>query len=245
VRDLANLEAELKYQFREPALLRMALLHPSIAHEASGVALETNQRLEFLGDAVLQLSLSDVLYRKFPRHAEGALTKARAGLVNRSTLVKLARQLDLGRYLQVSRGEESSGGRDRPSALADAFEAVLGAVYLDGGFAAAQQLVGELFKAELGEMEDVPVLINPKGELQEWLQAKYPDAPEYHIVRISGPDHDRVFECKVTHNGKELARGMGKSKKTAESEAAQRALAALQNPAAEEAPAPTPTSSEL
>jgi len=208
------------------SLLRLALTHPSVAHEQSA-PIQTNQRLEFLGDAVLQLVLTGELYEKFPTFGEGPLTKARAQLVNRRSLAEQARQLGLGQHLILSRGEEISGGRERLSALADTFEALLGAVFLDGGFDAARNFVLRQFGASFGELSNIPTLENPKGELQEFLQATSTEAPRYHVVSATGPDHDRVFECTVHHAGAELARGQGKSKKAAESEAAMAALARL------------------
>ena len=224
--DPRDLQSQLGYQFREPELLRLALTHPSVAHE-QGVPIQHNQRLEFLGDAVLQLILTRELYRNFPAFGEGPLTKARAKLVNRRSLAEKGRSLGLGNYLILSRGEEMHGGRDRPSTLADAFEAVLGAIFIDGGFDAASGFLSSLFQDALGELSVIPILENPKGELQEFLQARSTEAPEYRVVSASGPDHDRVFECTVHHAGVELARGAGKSKKAAESEAALAALTKL------------------
>ncbi len=221
-----ELQEKLGYAFRDPALLTLALTHPSVAHE-QGAPLQTNQRLEFLGDAVLQLVLTRELYDKFPAFEEGPLTKARAKLVNRRTLAEHARELGLGQHLVVSRGEELHGGRDRLSALADAYEAVLGAVFLDGGFDVAHDVILRRFHRAFGALSVIPILENPKGELQELLQAASSEPPQYHVVSASGPDHDRVFECTVHHGGVELARGRGKSKKAAESEAALAALKAL------------------
>jgi ribonuclease-3 len=223
VSDLAELQDRLGYVFRDPALLRLALTHPSVAHE-QGAALQTNQRLEFLGDAVLQLVLTRELYEKFPAVNEGPLTKARAKLVNRRTLAEHGRRLGLGEHMFLSRGEELHGGRERGSALADGFEALVGAVFLDGGFELAREMLLRLFEGATGQLSVIPILENPKGELQEWLQAVSPEAPRYHVVSATGPDHDRLFECTVHHNGEELARGHGKSKKAAESEAASAAL---------------------
>jgi ribonuclease-3 len=220
------LQDRLGYVFRDTALLQLALTHPSVAHE-QGSPVQTNQRLEFLGDAVLQLVLTRELYEKFPGFGEGPLTKARAKLVNRRTLAERARQLGLGQHLILSRGEEQNGGRERLSALADTYEALLGALLLDGGFGAASDFILRQFQAAFGGLLVIPILENPKGELQELLQAISPEAPEYQVVSASGPDHDRVFECTVHHAGAELARGQGKSKKAAESEAAMAALAKL------------------
>ena len=224
--DYSELQARLGHNFRNPDLLRLALTHPSVAHE-QGVPVQHNQRLEFLGDAVLQLVLTRVLYEKFPAFGEGPLTKARAKLVNRRSLAEKGRHLGLGEYLILSRGEETHGGRERPSALADTYEAVLGAIFLDGGFEAAREMVQNQFRDEFSGLAAIPILENPKGELQEFLQARSSEAPHYHVVSASGPDHDRIFECIVQHEGIELARGSGKSKKAAESEAALAALALL------------------
>jgi ribonuclease-3 len=216
----------LGYNFRNADLLRLALTHPSVAHE-SGVASEHNQRLEFLGDAVLQLVLTQKLYEQFPALDEGPLTKARAKLVNRDTLAEHARKLNLGAHLILSRGEEMHGGRERSGALADAFESLLGAIFLDGGFNAAHEFILREFTDDFGELGESSGIENPKGELQELLQSKSPNAPEYKTVSATGPDHDRVFECVVLHEEKELARGSGKSKKAAESDAALAALEKL------------------
>lgn len=221
--DLAALQARLGHKFRDEGLLRLALTHPSVAHE-KGVAMQHNQRLEFLGDAVLQLALTRELYERFPAFDEGPLTKARAKLVNRRTLAVHGRDVTLGEHLILSRGEESHGGRERSSALADAFESIIGAIFLDGGYEAARGFILREFNPTLSEMGAPPSLENPKGELQELLQAKSPDAPKYLVASATGPDHDRVFECTVHHGGVELARGSGKSKKAAESEAALNAL---------------------
>ncbi|HXT40441.1 MAG TPA: ribonuclease III [Candidatus Angelobacter sp.] len=224
--DLNTLQTGLGYSFRDESLLRLALTHPSVAHE-QGTAVQHNQRLEFLGDAVLQLVLTGELYEKFPSLGEGPLTKARAQMVNRRMLAGRGRRLGLGEHLILSRGEEGSGGRERPSALADAFEALLGAIFLDAGFDAARDFVLRQFREEFGELEVIPNLDNPKGELQEMLQANSTEAPQYQLESVAGPDHDRVFESAVYHRGVELGRGTGKSKKEAESQAALAALESL------------------
>jgi ribonuclease III len=228
VSDYRQLQDQLGYQFKDASLLQISLTHPSVAHEL-GAPLQHNQRLEYLGDAVLQLILTRELYEKFPQFGEGPLTKARAKLVNRRALAEMARRLGLGQHLILSRGEESHGGRDRPSALADAFEALLGAVFLDGGFAAADRVILRHFGDLFGQISGIPIIENPKGELQELLQSRSPEAPQYYVASTTGPDHDRIFECSVHHQGVELARGRGPSKKSAESEAAQAALAALRS----------------
>ena len=224
--DYDELQKRLGYHFQDLAQLKLALTHPSVAHE-KGLPSQTNQRLEFLGDAVLQLALTRELYEKFPGFGEGPLTKARAKLVNRRSLAERARQLELGAHLILSRGEEISGGRERQSALADTFEALLGAIFLDGGFDAARHFILSQFAPPLEDLSVMPTLDNPKGELQELLQSFSTEAPRYHVASATGPDHDRVFECTVHHAGAELARGQGKSKKAAESEAALAALVKL------------------
>lgn len=220
----------LGYTYRDPSLLELALTHPSVAHEAPGMR-PHNQRLEFLGDAVLSLVLTRELYNKFPDFGEGPLTKARAQLVNRRALAAQARALQIGEHLILSHGEETSGGRSRPSALADAFEALIGSMFLDGGYEAASEFILRRFHDFFGELTELPSLENPKGELQELLQAESPAAPQYAITSVTGPDHDREFACVVTHAGTELGRGRGKSKKEAESNAAMDALRHLVRPA--------------
>lgn len=228
VPDLEVFQTRLGYRFKNEDHLRLALTHPSVAHEQN-TGVEHNQRLEFLGDAVLQLALTGELYEKFPTAGEGPLTKARAQMVNRKTLAAQAKRLDLGTQLNLSRGEEASGGRERSSTLADAFEALLGAVFIDGGFKPARELILREFGGAFGELQVIPNLENPKGELQEFIQATSNVAPQYQIESVTGPDHDRIFECTVYHDEKELGRGVGKSKKAAESQAARRALEALQS----------------
>lgn len=226
--DFPALQARLGHDFKNAALLELALTHPSVAHEQSA-SLQHNQRLEFLGDAVLQLVLTHELFDRFPGFEEGPLTKARAKLVNRRSLAEKGRWLGLGGELRMSRGEEQHGGRERPSALADAFEAVLGAIFLDGGFTAAETFVKKHFKDAFIGLQEIPAVDNPKGELQELLQSRSAESPRYRVASTTGPDHDRVFECTVHHEGRELARGRGKSKKDAEGEAAREALKKLQS----------------
>ncbi|MEN9733452.1 MAG: Ribonuclease 3 [Verrucomicrobiota bacterium] len=222
------LEQALGHRFRDPSLLVLALTHPSLANETgTGSRQQHNQRLEFLGDAVLQLVITMELYRSFPGSGEGPLTQARAQMVNRSSLAEQGRRLGLGEHLILSRGEETTGGRTRSSTLADAFEAVMGAVFLDGGFEQATEVIRGLFRDAFGELDELPNLSNPKGELQELLQAKSPVPPRYEQVSVSGPDHSRQFECAAYHGDVELGRGMGRSKKLAESAAALAALERL------------------
>jgi ribonuclease-3 len=180
-----------------------------------------------LGDAVLQLVLTRELYMKFPAYGEGPLTKARAQLVNRRMLAEHGKRLNLGQYLLLSRGEESSGGRERQSSLADAYEAVVGALFLDSNYDSAREFILREFHDVFGGLQVLPTIDNPKGELQELLQSLTNEAPQYKLEATTGPDHDRVFECTVHHRGVELGRGKGKNKKDAESQAALMALEKL------------------
>ena len=230
VADLDSFQTRIGYAFRDVALLRLALTHPSVAHEHGGSP-PHNQRLEFLGDSVLQLALTRELYEKFTMVGEGPLTKARAQMVNQRALAEQAARIGLGEHLILSRGEESNGGRARPSILADAFEALVGAIFLDGGYDLAREFILRQFHDSFGALEVIPSLDNPKGELQELLQAQSPESPQYHLEAVAGPDHDRVFECAVRYRGEEIGRGKGKSKKVAESEAALAALAGLRQKA--------------
>lgn len=224
--DLDSLQERLGIRFRDEGLLRLALTHPSVAHEQAA-EVQHNQRLEFLGDSVLQLVLTRILYERFPGFGEGPLTKARAQLVNRRTLADQGARLRLGDHLILSRGEEMNRGRERPSTLADAFEALLGAIFLDGGYEAAQTFITTQFGEVFGELQGIPNLDNPKGDLQEVLQASSPEPPQYRLLSVTGPDHDRLFESAVYYRGEELGRGQGKSKKEAESQAALQALSLL------------------
>ena len=235
--DPDEFQTRLGYAFRDATLLRLALTHPSVAHEHGGPMLH-NQRLEYLGDAVLQLILTRELYDKFPAVGEGPLTKARAQMVNQRALAERGEQLGLGECLILSRGENANGGRARPSILADAFEALVGAVFLDGGYEVAREFVRRQFHGSFGVLEVIPRLDNPKGELQEWLQAQSTDSPQYQLAAVAGPDHDRVFECAVHYRGAEIGRGKGRSKKAAESSAALAALIHLRPKVGEPPPNP-------
>ncbi len=220
---MTGLEEILGYKFRNPLLLAEALTHPSLAYESRRPHFD-NQRLEFLGDAVLQLVLTEELFRMFPEFPEGRLTKLRARLVSRRALAQFAGELDIGAFVMLGKGEETSGGRRRVSTMADAFEALIGAVYLDGGQEMARQVVLRFCGAEVRALADSPEERNPKGELQECLQAISAAAPGYQIVSEHGPDHRKVFQAEVVWGGVRLGTGRGKSKKEAEASAAADAL---------------------
>jgi ribonuclease-3 len=224
---LQRLQKLIGYEFKNPELLLEALTHPSMAHERGADVNFHNQRLEFLGDAVLQLVLTDRIYRLYPGLPEGKLTQMRAHLANRHTLYRRAMALELGRHLLLGKGEEASGGRHRVSNLADAYEALLGAIYLDGGMRAARKFVLVQFAEEFKNIKQTTSRQNPKGRLQELLQTRAANGPVYRVVHESGPDHSKRFEAVVEWEGRVIGRGSGSSKKQAETVAAQNALAAL------------------
>lgn len=217
------LEQRLGYRFRKPALLDEALTHPSVGHEKQRHH-KDNQRLEFLGDAVLQLVITEYLYSHFPAEREGRLTKLRARLVSRDALKTHAQCLDLGRHLLLGRGEEASGGRERTSTLADAFEAVIGGIYLDSDFATARDFILRETHLALEQVLDKPVDVNPKGQLQETLQSIAMQGPTYEVLSATGPEHAKTFLVEVRWSDLLLGQGSGRSKQAAEIEAARNAL---------------------
>lgn len=213
----------LGYQFKDPHLLMQALTHKSFSNEQVSVTLH-NERLEFLGDAVLELAVSDWVYRRYPDIPEGGLTRIRSEVVCETGLTTVARHLRLGDGLRLGKGEEKSGGREKPSLLSDALEAILGAVYCDGGFAAACQVVEVIFSELIDVTARSRYGTDYKTCLQERLQAGYGRLPEYTLTQVSGPDHERVFSMEVRFDGKLLGSGCGPSKKRAEQQAAAAAL---------------------
>lgn len=221
---MAPLESLIEYTFQNPLILTEALTHASLAYENHRHHAD-NQRLEFLGDSVLQVILSTELFLRMKGADEGLLTKARSQLVSTKALARLARQQNFGAYLLMGRGEESNGGRTRESTLADVFEAVTGAIFLDGGLNAAKAFVLRAFASELESLQSSPLELNPKGELQEIIQSIGNCPPSYAILSAEGPDHLKSFVAVVSWLGTELGHGTGRSKKEAESEAARQALA--------------------
>ena len=217
------LEERIGHKFRNSLLLAEALTHPSLGHETHRHHFD-NQRLEFLGDAVLQLVITEHLFAMFPREAEGRLTKLRSRLVSREALRRHAVKLELGQFLMMGRGEEACGGRERTSTLADAFEALLGAIYLDTNLATTRTFVLTLAAEDLAQIEIEPIDINPKGHLQELLQAISPRSPVYELLSESGREHEKTFAVRVLWEGMALGEGAGKSKKQAETAAACEAM---------------------
>lgn len=223
--DLGELQVRIAYHFREPELLVRALTHSSCAHEQGDVT-AANERLEFLGDAVLDLLVSELLMERDSEADEGVLSRSRAAAVNTDALADRARALELGRWVRLGRGERLSGGPDKASILANVFEALLGAVYLDGGLEPARSLVRRELLPELAALDAAAG--DAKTRLQEWLQRRGRPVPHYETVAERGPDHRKEFEVEVSVGAQVLASGVGRSKRSAEQGAAQRALAALE-----------------
>jgi ribonuclease III len=219
------LEQRIGYKFRNSLLLAEALTHPSLGHETQRHHFD-NQRLEFLGDAVLQVIFTEHLFRLFPQFSEGQLTKLRSRLVSREGLKVHAINIGLGTYLMMGRGEEASGGRQRASILADAYEALVGAMYLDSNIEVVRRFVLDEAQQDIERVTQQPLEVNPKGQLQEILQAISPKSPSYEIVSQTGPEHHKLFVAKVIWDGLQLGSGSGSSKKQAETAAALSALKA-------------------
>ena len=234
--DLQSLQTTLGYQFRDEGLLEHALTHRSRAHEDSSGGVRDNESLEFLGDAVLGLVISDRLFRECPDYDEGEKSKAKARLVSAATLARLGEQLGLGDYLLLGRGEEKTGGRRKPSLIADGFEAVVAAIYLDGGITAADAFIERQFRSALDDVRAgrtvIGVVADHKSALQEWLQANGRPLPDYHLAGVQGPDHQKVFTVEVRVESQAVGTADGRSKKEAEQKAASRALEALTSPEA-------------
>jgi len=220
--DLKELEQTLDYRFHDQAVLRQALTHPSHEHERAGSG--DYQRLEFLGDAVLGMVLTEALYLRFPEHDEGVLSRYRSQVVDQNTLADIARSIGLGRFIRLGRGEEQGGGREKDSILADVLEAVIAAVYLDDGLEQAQRLIVRLFDQILDLRESTLKINDAKSELQEQLSAKRLPSPHYFLSEESGPPHDRLFRFQVLVDGTVIGEGEGRSKKNAQQAAAAQAL---------------------
>jgi ribonuclease III len=218
-----TLEDRIGHAFGKPELLALALVHRSALARAG----QNNEKLEFLGDAVLDLAVSDLLMKRFPTADEGELSKRRAALVNARVLAAKAAAMNLGAELRLGKGEEKSGGRKKASILAAAFEAVIGAVYLDGGFGAAREVVSHHFREDLARAAGESP-IDHKSRLQEITQQLFHETPSYALVRASGPDHDRAFVVEISIAGRLSGRGEGKSKKEAEQHAALEALSEIE-----------------
>ena len=219
VADYSELEAVLGIPFTDRSLLEQALRHPSWCNEQGEPRPDDNERLEFLGDAVLDLVVSHRVMTRFPKAHEGDLSVTRQQIVSEAALSEVARQLDIGKWILLGRGEEKSGGRDKPKILADMFEALIGAVYLDGGYAAASDMLDRVLGTKMATVE-LKNFYDFKTRLQATAQARLKATPTYHVVQELGPDHDKRFVVAVQINNDEWARAVGKSKKEAEQMAA-------------------------
>ena len=217
-------QKKIGYEFKDRNLLTQALTHSSFSNEKRMSKLASNERLEFLGDAVLELTTSEFLFEKYPERPEGELTRLRASLVCEQTLAFCTRALDLGKYLLLGKGEDMTGGRDRKSILSDAMEAVIGAIYLDGGFANAKEFI---HKFVLNDMEHKQLFFDSKTILQELVQGHYEEELNYQLISESGPDHDKKYLVEVRIGKRAIGQGEGRTKKGAEQEAAYHALLAL------------------
>lgn len=227
MKQLADLQEKLSYSFRNPELLSTALTHRSYVNENPQSGGEDNERLEFLGDAVLGLCVSDLLMKKHADFDEGTLSKIRSALVNEKPLAKLASQLGLGDCLLLGRGEDHSGGRAKESLLANALEAVIAAIYLDSSFSKTKTLMKRLMKPLMKDEAIAAQALDYKTALQEICQKKYKTAPVYTLLAESGPDHEKIFEMEVVIGEDIRQIGRGKSKKEAQKQAAQKAWESL------------------
>lgn len=226
---LDELERKLAYSFVDRSLLANALLHRSHIHVTGQERGSSNERLEFLGDAVLGLVVNEYLYREFGDRSEGDLTKMKSLLVCGACLSEIAGKHDLGVHIRMSRSEAATGGRERSSILADTTEAIIGAVYLDGGLDAARRVIGRLLLDGADRVLANRSEMNYKSRLQELIQAEHKTPPRYRVVAVEGPDHDRVFRVTVSFDGRVLGTGDGRNKKAAEQTAAAAALEALEH----------------
>ena len=225
--DLGALQETLGVSFHDLSLLEQAMVHSSYINENPGYATFSNERLEFVGDAILGFIIAEKLYQDFSGLAEGELTKLRSVLVRRDTLSRVARTIRLGDYLYLGKGEEASGGRHKSANLAGALEAMIAAVFLDQGLTITRELVLKLFDEELQKVIRQGTEVDYKSRLQELIQSRYQSTPDYRLIEATGPDHDKRFTVEVVLGDTVLGRGSGKSKKVAESEAARSALAQL------------------
>lgn len=221
---LDEFQRRLEYRFRQQRLLIEALTHKSYLNEVGGAEETDNERLEFLGDAVLDLVVSEYLVQAFPEAAEGELSKLRSRLVSEKTLSRVAQRIGLGDLLRLGRGETKTQGHSKPSILADALEAVFAAVYLDGGPEAAARCVKAVFSEELASCDRTLTRGDYKTDLQEFCQRKFEMLPHYRTIRETGPDHEKMFEVEILIRGERYGVGAGKSKKEAEQMAAKQAL---------------------
>ncbi len=224
---IRDIQSNLGITFHNPSLLRQAFVHTSFINENQGADIHDNQRMEFLGDAVLTMIFAELLYREFPDLPEGKLTELRISLIRQEKLAEKASALKLGSYLVLGKGEDLSGGRERRNNLADTFEALIAAIFLDQGMERTRQFVIDNYRKDISAIHAGKPVLNYKALLQELMQAKFKTLPEYEIIEATGPDHDKLFCVSVALGEVVLAIGSGKTRKVAESEAARIALGKL------------------
>lgn len=224
VRDLSLLEKKIQVKFADLGYLKKAMTHKSYANENRGENIKDNERLEFLGDAVLDLVISEYIFRHYPDYPEGELAKTRAVVVSAPTLARIAKKIGLGQYLLLGRGEEMTGGRERDSILADAFEALVGAIYLDQGLQIVSQFILDYLVEEISTVERGEHLRDYKTLLQEEIQKRSNTRPLYRVVHEEGPDHDKRFTVQVEYKNRIIGTGIGQSKKEAQQRAAADAI---------------------
>ncbi|MBU1119657.1 ribonuclease III [Patescibacteria group bacterium] len=225
------IEAKLGIVFKDKSLLDVALTHRSYLNEHKEIALQNNERIEFLGDAVLELIISSYLFKKYPDKPEGDLTNIRAALVRTESLAEESRNLGIGEYLRMSKGEKESGGRDKDYLLANTFEAVLGAIYQDQGFDVCKEYIERTLLMKADRIVENNLFIDPKTQAQEIIQAKFKVTPIYEVLKQDGPDHEKTFTVALKINNKQIASGTGSSKQKAEEAAAKETVNLLENQA--------------
>jgi ribonuclease-3 len=218
--ELYSLENKIRITFKDTSLLKQVFIHSSYSNENPEYADMNNERLEFLGDSVLNFVISGKIYQKFPSLPEGKLTEIRVSLIREETLAQMASDLDLGTYMYLGKGEEATGGRGRQTNLADTFEALIGALFLDQGLPKTRDFILRQFNNQLNIIKNGTIATNYKSLLQEFTQAEYTILPRYQLVKETGPDHDKKFTVRVMLGDRILGTGSGKSKKAAEMEAA-------------------------
>lgn len=229
-RQLVRLEKNLSLKFKNRSLLNRSLTHRSYINEAYGKkSVSDNERLEYLGDSVLALVVNEYLFKIYPDYPEGQLAKIKSAVVSEPFLAKAARTINLGEYLLMGKGEESTGGKNRSSILANAFEALIGAIYLDLGFKASRKFILTYLKSDIERIDSLTYLRDPKTTLQEYVQKTYKTRPEYYVKLETGPDHEKHFTVELCINEKKVSTGNGSSKRKAEKDAAINALKMIEN----------------
>lgn len=227
-RNIDRLQKALRVKFKNKSLLMRAVTHRSYVNE-SGRTVKNNERLEYLGDSVLGLVVNEYLFKVFEEYREGKLAKIKSAVVSEATLAKIAEEMSLGGYILMGKGEEHSGGRERPSILANTLEAIIGALYLDSGLKMSRIFILSLLREEIDSVNNLTYLRDPKTALQEYVQKKYKERPVYQVIEERGPDHKKEFTVRLVINGREIVTGEGPSKRKAEMNAARASLKIIED----------------